>query len=263
MIIARASTIALFLLAAVAALAEPSLSHLVPREAEERLLAGEEVTHTLWGSRGPELIPAIPLAAELQQELTALDITIGVEMLRLYDRPEGNLDSEASRLTLYNILRSISSMQGIEYYSATRGRMRTLFAASYAIDDPKTVKRIPDPLVEEVPAYSEAHMFQEDLTFGKNVYRAEYFARDYGIVLKIRNLTEMRYYFLPMVKPEDSLTVLAVLPYEDGILFYGVMAAHTPSFFGIERSREESFYNRLNALYGWFVREVSSRLGPG
>jgi flagellin-specific chaperone FliS len=41
------------------------------------------------------------------------------------------------------------------------------------------------------------------------------------------------------------------------------MAAHTPSLLGLERSREESFYNRLNALYEWFVRELSQKLGSG
>jgi len=261
MIRARASTILVFLLIAMAAPAAPSLSSLVPPPVLERLRAGEEVTRTLWGSRGPELLPAVPLSGALLGELEALDITIGVEMLRLYTASELGFESERSRLALYNILRSVSSMEGIEYYSVSRDRMRTLFASSYSVDGPESRKRIPDPLVLEVPAHSVAYMFQEDLTFGNNLYRAEYLARDFGFVLKSYNLTEMRYYFLPMVKPEGSLTIIMVLPHGRDILFYGVMAAHTPSLFGIERSREESFYNRLNALYGWFVREVSSLKG--
>ncbi|MBN1835667.1 MAG: hypothetical protein JW820_07445 [Spirochaetales bacterium] len=264
MIRTRASTTTVFVLALLlggaAAGATPSLASLVPAPVLERLQAGEEVTRTLWGSKGPELVPAIPMATELMRELQSLEITVGVEMLRLYDGASESCDTESSRLTLYNILRSVSSMEGIQYYSASRDRMRTLFAVSHAIDGPDTQARVPDPLVSEVPEYGTAYMLQEDLTFGRNLYRAEYLAREYGFVLKIYNLTEMRYYFLPMVKPEGSLTIMLVVPHGRQILFYSAMAAHTPSLFGIERSREESFYNRLNALYGWFVREVSGAL---
>jgi len=28
------------------------------------------------------------------------------------------------------------------------------------------------------------------------------------------------------------------------------------SFFGLERTREDSFYNRLKAIYGWFTERV-------
>jgi hypothetical protein len=184
-------------------------------------------------------------------------------MLQLHEAPSVALDSEDARLMQYNILRAVSTMEGIQYYSVTRDRMRTLFAESYAVDAPDTQKRIPDPLVDRIPAYSKRYMFQKDLTFGENLYEAEYIALKEGFVLKSRNLTEMKYYFLPMVKPQESLTVIMVLPQGQRILFYAVMAAHTPTFFGLERSREESFYNRLNALYQWFVRELTRKLGAG
>jgi hypothetical protein len=151
-------------------------------------------------------------------------------------------------------------MQGLQYYSVTRDRMRTLFAQSYVVTDPESLHRVPDPLVAEIPPYNKQYIFQEDLTFGKNVYSAGYLSRNEGFVLEYRNLTQMRYYFIPMVKPQDSLTVIMVIPLGEDLLFYGVMAAHAVSLFGLERSREESFYNRLNALYGWYVREVEGRL---
>ena len=260
---ALASTILVILLPVCSLAADPGIASLVSPQVLARLEAGEEITHTLWGSRIPELIPRTPAADELASELRFLDLTIGVEMLRLHNMPDTVLDSESARLVQYNILRSISSMEGIQYYSVTRDRMRTLFAESYAIDSPDTRRRIRDPLVDEIPVYGLQYMFQKDLTFGENVYRAEYIAQGTGVTLKSRNLTQMRYYFLPMVKPNDSLTVLMVLPRGRQILFYGVMAAHTPSLLGLERSREESFYNRLNALYEWFVRELSQKLGSG
>ena len=257
--------------------ADSSWASLVPAESLERLEAGEQITHTLKGAEPLQLIPAIGAARQIAAEIQGLGITTGVETLRLYSSRAGQMESERARLAIYNVLRSVSTMEGIQYYSATRKRMRTLFAASYVIegarsedrqaDLPREIadppRRIPDPLVERIPAYDVQYLFQEDLTFGKNIYRAEYLAPPEGFLLKTRNLTLMRYHFLPMVKPEDSLMVIMVLPYGRHILFYGLMAAHTPSFLGIERSRAESFYNRLDALYGWFVRAVSEVLDEG
>jgi hypothetical protein len=256
---AWASTILITAMAVAGAFADPGAASLVSPEIYQRLRTGEEVKHSLGGST-PELVPRIDGAKQIVRELRELDVTMGVEVLRLYAPQGTGLDAPEARLAIYNILHSVSSMEGIEYYSVTRGRMRTLFAQSYAVADPESLRRIPDPVFTRIPPYNEQYIFQEDLTFGRNVYRAEYLARDAGFILTYRNLTQMRYYFIPAVKPDDSLTVIMVIPQGRELLFYGVMAAHSVSFFGLERSREESFYNRLNALYGWFTREMAARV---
>ena len=125
-------------------------------------------------------------------------------------------------------------MEGIEYYSASRKRMRTLFAQSYVIDGPDKQERVPDPKVEEIPAYSRLYIFQKDLTFGGNVYRSEYRYSGQYFLLTNLNTTTMRYFLLPMVKPEQSVTYILLIPAGKEILFYGVAGAHTMSFFGLE-----------------------------
>jgi hypothetical protein len=168
------------------------------------------------------------------------------------------LDSEASLLKLYNLLRSVSSMKGIEYYSASRRRKRTLFAESYAIDDPVKRQRLPDPLVDEIPPSATIYIFQEDLTFGKNVYRSDYHydVEEGALALRNENLTPMRYLLMTMVQPAQSLTWIVLIPYEGNLLFYGLACARTASLFGLEKSKEDSFYNRLKAIYGWYTAEV-------
>ena len=149
-------------------------------------------------------------------------------------------------------------MEGIEYYSASRKRMRTLFAQSYVIDGPEKQERVPDPLVREIPAYSRLYIFQEDLTFGENVYRSEYRYSEQYFFLTNRNTTTMRYFLLPMVRPEQSVTYILLVPAGKELLFYGATGAHTMGFFGLERKKEESFYNRLKAIYGWFTERAEN-----
>ena len=77
-------------------------------------------------------------------------------------------------------------------------------------------------------------------------------------LLESTNLTTMHYLFFPMVRPENSLTLILLIPDGERILFYGAVGAHTMRLLGLERSREDSFYNRLKAIYGWFTKRMNS-----
>jgi len=178
-----------------------------------------------------------------------------VELLRLY---EGQTDwsTPEAHLRIYNVLRSVGSMKGIQYYSASRKKMRTLFAESYLVDGPQTAVPQPDPVLDSIAADSTVYMFQEDLTFGKNLYRSRLRYVEGCFLVEASNLTVMRYLRLPMVQPENSYSLVLLVPADRRILFYGVAGAHTARFLGLERTKEDSFYNRLQALYGWFASRM-------
>jgi hypothetical protein len=76
------------------------------------------------------------------------------------------------------------------------------------------------------------------------------------LALRNENLTPMRYLGMTMIKPAQSLTWLVLIPYEGNLLFYGLACARTASFLGLEKTKEDSFYNRLKAIYGWYAAEV-------
>lgn len=236
---------------------ELSRPYVVP-DLLQKLQAGTELRHSIGPRSPPQLLPALSFRERILQETAALGPTIGTEVLLLRAGSLWSLDSGASLLKLYNLLRSISRMKGIEYYSASRRRMRTLFAESYAIDGPVKRQRVPDPLVEEIPPSATLYVFQQDLTFGSNTYRSEYLYDEQEGVLALRNenLTPMRYLGMTMVKPAQNLTWLVLIPYEGNLLFYGLACARAVSFFGLEKTKEDSFYNRLKAIYGWYAAEV-------
>ena len=64
----------------------------------------------------------------------------------------------------------------------------------------------------------------------------------------------------PEIKEEERLSLISLTPYGRNILFYGLTGGKTMKFLGLEksRSREESFYHRLKAIYGWYTRALGA-----
>jgi hypothetical protein len=225
----------------------------------QALEAAGELRSSLAGGAVPRLLPQMPRRAQILEEVRALGLTAGVEMLSVYPGTGAPLDTPEGLHELYNLMHAVSRMKGLEYYSASRKHMRTLFAESYFIDDPTTRQPLPDRAFEgEIPPVDRAYLYQHDLTFGETVYRAEYYFEDGVLSLHTSNLTVMRYLGLPMIREGDSLSWICLVPFGSRILFYGLTGAKTMKFLGLEKSkaREESFYNRLKAIYGWYTRQL-------
>lgn len=133
--------------------------------------------------------------------------------------------------------------------------MRVFFHDSYVIagiDDPEPV---PDPYSESVPAKKEIYVYQKDSSFGENVSRVEYRNIGDGLSLSMFNMDTMHYFIFPLVSPGDLHLHMSLMPLRDenALLFYGVAGVDSVSFFGIEKSKEDSFYNRIKAVYSWFT----------
>jgi hypothetical protein len=244
------------LLSGAACPADSSIDSLLPPQVYERLANEGELRTSLHGDNPPQLIPDVSARALIETRIGELDFTVGTEVLAMYENAGADFDSPASRLRIFNILRSMSTMRGIQYYSASRERMRTLFAESYVVDGPEEGERLPDPVVRQIPPVSTLYVLQEDLTFGENIYATEFRYSGEYFLLQTTNLTTMHYFLFPMVKPLNSVTMILLIPSGDKILFYGAVGAHTRRMLGLARSREDSFYNRLKAIYGWFSERM-------
>ncbi|MCA9840198.1 MAG: hypothetical protein KC422_25030 [Trueperaceae bacterium] len=200
------------------------------------------------------LLPNHALAERIRSELAEREGQTAVEVLTRIRLTEAE-QAKLTRLELYNLLRSVSTMQGIQYYSVTYGRMRELFTSSYAVADAKAKTALADPLVENVPEQDELLMVQEDTTFGQNVYRADYYVTqsDDAILVDIVNETTLRFNLVPVFEPNNLFTSMLIVPDGQGsVLFYGVTAAKVPPIPFVKSRFQESLINRLIALRGWF-----------
>lgn len=233
------------------------VSHL-SRERYRTLLEEGNLKHFFTDEVDLAIAPDVPGLENTRTALGEMDPKLGVEALFLLPVTIAG-DTEAERdLALYNIFRSVSTMEGIEYYSASRERMRIFYKESYAVADPDDRDRIPDPTVSNIPRNDQIYVYQEDSSFGRNVYTVEYVRRESAYLMSMTNLTRMYYGILPVVAPENLEIHLTVVETREGYLFYGACGVSVISLFGMQDRAQDSFYNRIEALYRWFESRVAA-----
>jgi hypothetical protein len=241
------------------------LSSLIPSLTDldkEELIVNKKLTRFYYDEQQIDLyMPEMPIAEEITDTIRTIEPNMGVEsvyLLRIPSSAEYEDDGEQFMLGLYNLLRNVSSLEGIEYYSASRSRMRTFFKQFYPVKSVENPEKVEDPLVDSIPSYDTMTIFQHDLTFGKNFSSLVYRYANPFINLSITNLKTMWYGILPLIGPEHMQIHLVITPFRDHIIFYGNCGVKMAiSLFGIEKSKTDSFSNRIEALYNWFSKEAS------
>jgi hypothetical protein len=207
------------------------------------------------------LFPEASGKARLAADIVAMKPTIGVEMLRFAKSDDGGCTSPACILRIYNVLRSLSSLKGIEYYSVSRKRMRIFYEDAYIVDSAEEKKRQPDPADASVPDQSRLLCFFRDSSFGEYVCSIDYGKEGNTISMRMQNLTKIWYLFVPIIDPDNMLSYMLIIPADEGILFYGVSAIKGDDALGIAVSKADSLYNRLVALYNWFLESLNQVSG--
>lgn len=204
----------------------------------------------------PSLLPVHAASQAIRAEIESDNPGILVEAAFVLPRRALSSGEEAAAelASIYGLLRSIGSLQGIEYYSESRKTMRVFYAESYRIDGPDGTARIADPPFpspREIPAKETLFACQRDLTFGENRYKYTFENTGDAVVVRVTNLTRMHYGILPLLGPGSLTTTLLVAPASDGIVFYAASGAHAPGLF--KSKLRDSFGNRAEALFRWFA----------
>jgi len=235
----------------------PQMADLFPGDSDipERLEKGEEVTLFHNQEFVPQLVPESPFSQALLQKVEQLKPNMAIEgvfMLPLSDEERDPVD-------VLNTLSAVSTLEGLQYYSASRDEVRLLFEESYIVDNPEDMNPQEDPVFSDLPSSVSLTIYQKDLTFKNNVSSYDLFSDGEMIYLEQTNLTPMRYEgFLRVIAPENFQTRLLVLPCEEGWLYYGIMAADTLNIKAFKERANNSFYNRMIALYNWFLDTYNS-----
>ena len=232
--------------------ADESLVGLLGRDTAERLVADGDLRHTFRGSEPLDLLPALERSGEVAAAVRNLQPTVGVEYILLYRPSRGVLDDPEYHMRLYRTLTGISTLAGIEYYSASRERMRVYFHEAYAIASPEEKERIPDPVFTRIPEEYRLHGFLDDSSLGKYVAEIRYEYDEKSLIMSITNVTSISQLLVPIVKPGEIRTFVALVPLDDMVVFYGLVYVRMLNLFNLAEKKTESFYNRLIALFQWF-----------
>ena len=229
------------------------LARLVPDATTRARLQEAGIQVPLVAGATPALAPELPDRTLIEAHLGAIDVTYGAEVLRLLPGRPASCDWTA----LYNHLRAVNTLQGIDYFSGSRGHHRTLYQRSHAIIGPADRTPQPDPVASSVPPHSSLFLEQEDSTFGTNVYQADYRFDGVSIAMQIRNLTTMWWSILPLVAAGDFRSVVAIAPTDQGLLFYAAAAIHSVDLDFVRERGQTSLSNRLDALERWLRRRLA------
>jgi len=231
-----------------------TLEELLGAQTANRLRSGA-VSETQLGKPALKFLPALPdLRQFVSNSMTSLEPTLAVETLYLYKKQNSNANwNENLRTALFNQMTALSTLTGIEYFSVTRNTMRTFYEYSSVIDSPSSKKSLPDPVFDKPPAQYSLFARQKDLTFGDNIYRYEYRSAESVLFFIQENMTSLSYGIIPAVGKNKLKSVLAVIDCGDSLLIYAVSMAKAASVPGMTDRIGNSFKNRADAVYKWFV----------
>ncbi len=234
------------------------------KDQRETLWEEGELTQFHFDNFIPAYIPDIPLREELEEVLGREELNMGIEGLFFYrdfDWEAYKKDPQGELLRMYNTLRAVSRLEGTEYYSASREKMRTFFSESWVIADLESPKeRLPDPLVEKIPPRDTILIHQRDLSFKNHESTMDFVYREPLIWVYIINQTTLFYDgWLRAVGKGRMQIHLTVVPTEEGLLLYGITAARAINVGVFKKRANASFYNRLRALSDWYLGELERR----
>ncbi|MDR1901200.1 MAG: hypothetical protein LBQ88_02805 [Treponema sp.] len=257
----KIKTLLLFLLAfSGQSLFSASLEELTTPGNIGQLLNGSTVSEAQFKKPQPKLVPKSDFLqrriAGIQEDLNP---NIIVESLYLYKKPydaEESAWTEIERANLYNATLALSTLSGIQYYSASRKTMRTFYEFSSVIDGPDKKKTLGDPVYPVPPAELTIYARQKDLTFGDNIYRYDYFAQDGCLVFVQQNLTGLNAGIIPAVGRNNLRSLVAVFDAGDSLLIYAASMAKSFSLPGLEERISQSFSNRAGAIFMWFTLQA-------
>lgn len=221
---------------------------------------------TLEGGVISHLAPAGSVAHEKALEAEKEENAFSMIGTSFFAYPENweKMSYEEKRLTLVNILTSISTQEGITYISRTAGgKPKTLFSESFLVSEAENKKsKIDDPVYTEVPESISLCSYQKDNRFGGNFYSLDYTIKDEEVFLKINNITAMKFMGVKCVDVNGLYLYMDVVLCDEGILVCSMATVYDQKptvnlvFYTVDL--ESSFTRRLNALKDWFVASVEN-----
>ncbi|MDR2186058.1 MAG: hypothetical protein LBO80_10420 [Treponema sp.] len=242
-----------------------SLEELIGSERADRLRRGETLTEIQQKNITPRLIPGDgSLQNRVDGMLRSLSPGFFVETLYLYRKPPeaaARAWNDAERTALYNEVLALSSLAGLQYYSASRKEMRTFYETSSVVNGPEGRQNIADPVFASPPAELTLYARQKDLSFGNNIYRYDYYVRQDSFVFVQENLTTMHYGIIPAVGRNKLRSVAAAIDAGDCLLLYAVSMAKAASLPGMSERVGRSFSTRAEAILNWFSGQADKAFG--
>lgn len=182
-----------------------------------------------------------------------------MELLALFPSTIGEKGLQDRLISLVMASAAPKSLGGLQYWSASRRLMRTLYSKAYMVVGKNDTREIPDPVslvdLGKGPPW-KFFAYLQDLTFGGNIFEFETTIAEGSLVVAITNAETLRYALMPLAKPGGMIQRITATPYAEGLLVHCVTLLYAPDF--LARRVFESAGNKTLALLGWFAGRIEA-----
>ena len=164
-------------------------------------------------------------------------------------QPESVTISKASQ-----IIRSISKMQGMKYYSHSEKKYETLYKDAYCVSGPKSKTKVIDKTSGSADG-QVLYCLLNDNSLGKTIYELKYHQSENEVCVSFENTTDVS--IGPITAVDDGNLHIGLVIYDcgDDFLVYTVVEAKFPSMSFLENKMNESLSARMEAIYEWFIKQ--------
>ncbi|MDR0408781.1 MAG: hypothetical protein LBH18_00055 [Spirochaetaceae bacterium] len=167
-------------------------------------------------------------------------------------------DKPVTKLDIYNALCGIRTLQGIEYFSSTRGKRTVLFEeASRVAGEDDLKKRDDPPPARAAPSAETVFITVKDVNFGNCYYKAELKTEGGGIRYTLTNFKNINYLFIPVIRPENLRIQLYIEAVDEGVLIYGLTSVKTADFADKRADIPSAIQKRLDVIYKWIDSNIA------
>ncbi|MCR5217676.1 DUF6675 family protein [Treponema sp.] len=152
------------------------------------------------------------------------------------------------------IIRSISKMQGMKYFSHSSEDYETLYKEAYCVSGPKSKTKVIDKTSGSADG-KVLYAYLNDNSLGKTIYELKYHQTEEEVSVTFENTTDVD--IGPITAVDDGNLHIGLVIYDcgDDFLVYTVVEARFPSLSFLEDRMNESLSARMIAIYEWFIKQ--------
>lgn len=198
------------------------------------------------------LLPRTPLAEKIGEAWNSSEKAPTLAGENLYLIPKDGIDIQKASV----ILRSVSKMEGMEYYSNGEKRFTVLYKDAYCIASPEDNTEVPDKTEGSADGLVQ-YCLLNDNSLGKTNYKVSYSQTENEVSMSLVNITPVSYGPIKAVKPGNLHINLVLTVCDDYAVVYMNIKANFLLLSVIEKRMQRSFLARLTAIYDWFSKEIS------
>ena len=211
---------------------------------ELKLIPQSEYNGIINSSRVPKADKNFPFIYESIYHLSKDDLK----------KSSNSSDNEIDINDLSRIVRSVSNMQGMTYFSSTKNKTLVLYEKAYMVDGENSKKKIDDKNTGNADGQT-SYCYQKDNSFGDIFYKLNYYQKDNTMLAVFTTTSAIGIGPIKAIAPSDLKIFIYVEDIGDEILLYLCTDLDSTKFPGIKGQITESMTARMDAVYNWFLKQ--------